>query len=65
MGKKFVNKHCMTRRTVLGDKNLMISLQVLVGKDSQVGAYENKKRDDKRRFKGKMNHFSAAVIKKI
>ena len=62
-GKKFVNRHCMTRRTVLGDRNLMTSLQAQVGKDNQVAAFE-KKKGDKRRFKGKLNHFSAAVIKK-
>mgnify|MGYP003327475674 CR=1 FL=1 len=63
-GKKLVNRHCMTRRTVLGDKNLMTSLQAQVGKDNHVAAYE-KKKGDKKKFKGKLNHFSAAVIKKI
>ena len=43
MGKRFVNKHCMSRKTVMGDKNLMTSLQTLVGKDQQSSAFEHKK----------------------
>ena len=41
-GKKLVNRHCTTRRTVLGDKYLIISLQTKVGKDNYVAAFEQK-----------------------
>ena len=63
-GKKLVNCHCTTRKTVLGDKFLTISLQTKVGKDNQVVAYDPKKKVDKRKPKVKLNNNSAAVIKK-
>ena len=64
-GKKLVNRHCTTRRTVLGDKYLLISLQTKVGKDNHVAAFDlSKKKDDKKKFKGKLNQFSAAIINK-
>ena len=46
-GKKMINKHCMTRKTFLGDKNLLISLQAPVAKDKQQAAYVNKERGKK------------------
>ena len=56
-GKKLVNRYYMTRKTVLGDKNLLTSLQSPVGKDNHVSAYEKKNK--------KINeNFSATVIKK-
>ena len=56
-GKKLVNKYCMTRRTVLGDRNLLISLQSPVGKDKHVTAYVKKE-------KRQVNLHSATVVKK-
>ena len=53
--KKLVNRHCTTRKTILGDKYLTISFQTKVGKDNQVAAYEGKKKNDKRKFKGKLS----------
>ena len=63
--KKLVNRHCTTRKTVLGDKYLTISFQTKVGKDNQVAAYDGKKKNKKRKFKGKLSTNSAAIIKNL
>ena len=62
---KLLNRYCATRKVLLGDKILLTSLQSKVGKDNQVAAYDpKKKKGEKKKFKGKLNHFSVAIVKK-
>ena len=48
-GRKMVNKFCLTRRTVLGDKNLLLSLHTPCSKDKQ--AVAQAKKDGKKKKK--------------
>ena len=62
--KRLVNKLCMTRRLLIGDKVLVTSLETKVEKDKQTAAYEKKKDKGVKKKKDKVNNFSAAVKKK-
>ena len=61
-GKKLVNRYCATRKTVLGDKYLTTSFETKVDKDNHVAAYDNKKKNDKKKFKGKTIPANAASV---
>ena len=67
IGKKLVNRYFPSRRVLLGDKYLVISLQTKVRKDNYVTAFEPKfpkKRFDKKKQKGQLSFNSATVVKK-
>ena len=58
-GKRLVNKFCVTRKLLLGDLNMLRSLQTQSSKDKQSPARE--KKDGKKK---KVNTNSASIIKK-
>ena len=63
--KKFVNKFCMTRKLLLGDKILLTSLETKVEKNKQSVAFNpSKKKGAQKKTKEKLNNFSAAIVKK-
>ena len=59
-GKKLVNKYCITRKLLLGDQNMLRSIQTQSSKDKQSAAKDNCK-DGKKK---KANTNSATVVKK-